>query len=132
MKLYLDSSALVKLVQLEAESGALRRYLRRHSDDVRVTSTLARVELIRAVAAGGPRARAHARRVLARLHQVDLSRELLDDAAGLAPGVALRSLDAVHLAAAAVLGTDLRAVVTYDHRMAAAANSLGILVESPR
>ena len=34
MRLYLDSSALVKLVKLEPESGALRRFLRRHHTTV--------------------------------------------------------------------------------------------------
>jgi predicted nucleic acid-binding protein len=62
VKLYLDSSALVKLIQREVESSALRRYLRRHRDDRRVTSALARVEVVRAVAGGGPNAIAHARR----------------------------------------------------------------------
>ncbi len=52
MKLYLDTSALVKLVQRESESAVLRRYLRSHRDDVRLTSALARTELLRAVAAG--------------------------------------------------------------------------------
>src|ERR1700730_662110 len=65
MKLYLDSSALVKLVRREAESSPLRRFLRRHQDDGRVTSALARVEVVRAVTGGGPAAVAHARRQLA-------------------------------------------------------------------
>jgi predicted nucleic acid-binding protein len=132
VKLYLDSSALVKLVQVESESAALRRYLRRHGDDDRVTSMLARVEVVRAVAAGGPRARAHARRMLNRLFLIELSGDFLDDAAELSPGTVLRSLDAVHLASAHQIGADLRAVVTYDQRMAGAANSLGFVVETPR
>ena len=60
MKLYLDSSALVKLVRREAESSPLRRFLRRHGEDGRVTSALARVEVVRAVMGGGPAAIAHA------------------------------------------------------------------------
>ena len=51
MSLYLDSSALVKLVQVEVESAALRRYLRRHRQLRRVTSALARVEVVRALLA---------------------------------------------------------------------------------
>ena len=131
MKLYLDTSALVKLVQTEAQSPALRRYLRRCAGDLRVTSGLARVELVRAVSAGGPEARAHARRVLSRLHVLELGRDLLDDAAELAPGSALRSLDAIHLASARQVGGDLRAVVTYDLRMAEAATALGLAVAAP-
>ena len=131
MRLYLDSSALVKLVQREAESEALRRYLRRHRADQLVTCALARVEVVRAVLAGGPPALAHARRQLSRLDQVVLTAALLDRAATLAPDVPLRSLDAIHLAAALVVGEELRAVVTYDRRMAGAAEDLGIEVETP-
>jgi predicted nucleic acid-binding protein len=131
VKLYLDSSALVKLVQREAESSALRRYLRRHGEDRRVTSSLARVEVVRAVAGGGPNAIAHARRQLARLDQVALDRALLDVAATLAPGERLRSLDAIHLASAHAFASDLRAVVTYDQRMAAAGLALGMVIEAP-
>lgn len=131
MKLYLDSSALVKLVQREPESTALRQFLRRHRDDRRVTSALARVEVVRAVAAGGPGAVAHARRQLSRVDQVVLDRDLLDDAATLAPGTVLRSLDAIHLACAGALGADLRTLITYDQRMRSAAVTVGIAVDSP-
>ena len=132
MRLYLDSSALVKLVQREPETQALRRYLRQHDRDERVTSELARVEVVRSVLAGGPAAVAHARRLLARLYLVALHRDLLDRAATLAPNSLVRSLDAVHLAAAELLGADLRALLTYDVRMTQTASSLGITVEAPR
>jgi predicted nucleic acid-binding protein len=56
---------------------------------------------------------------------------LLDRAAGLAPQVQLRSLDAIHLAAAQTVGDDLRAIVTYDRRMADAAGALGLVVQTP-
>ncbi len=128
--LYVDSSALVKLVQTERESAALRRYLRRHSSLIRATCALARVEVIRAVAPAGARAVALARRQLGRFHQLDLDRELLDRAAALPAAAPLRSLDAVHLAAAQTLPA-LRAVVTYDIRMQAAAQALGLPIEAP-
>jgi len=131
MRLYLDSSALVKLVQREAESDALRRFLRRYRPDHFVTSALSRVEVVRAVRTGGPSAVAQARRQLSRLDQVLLTTEVLDQAATLAPNIQLRSLDAIHLAAAQVVGADLRAVVTYDHRMAEAADEIGLAVEAP-
>jgi predicted nucleic acid-binding protein len=121
----------VKLVQKEAESEALRRYLRRHRADERVTSALARVEVVRAVQAAGAVAVTKAHRQLARLHQVSLDTPLLDAAAALAPGTLLRSLDAVHLASAQLITRDLRAVVTYDERMATAAAALGFPVAAP-
>lgn len=132
MKLYLDSSAIVKLVQREAESNALRRFLRRHRDDRRVTSALARVEVVRAISGGGPAAIAHARRQLARVDEIAIDRDLLDTAATIAPGERLRSLDAIHLASAQALAPDLRAVVTYDQRMAAAGHTLGMTIEAPK
>ena len=131
MKLYLDASALVKLVQVESESAVLRRYLRRHREDETATSALSRVEVVRAVLGGGLPAVAKARRQLGRLHVVPLDRALLDDAATLGAGQALRSLDAIHLAAAMRLGPGLRAVITYDHRMHQAADALGLPVAAP-
>lgn len=128
--LYIDSSALVKLVQTERESAALRRYLRRHRSLVRATCALVRVEVVRAVAPGGTRAIALARRQLGRFHQLDLDRELLDRAAALPAGAPLLSLDAIHLAAAQTLPA-LQAVVTYDIRMQATAQALGLPIEAP-
>lgn len=131
MTVYLDSSALVKLVAKAAETAALRRYLSRRADSPRVTSSLARVEVVRAVSGGGAQAVTRARELLDRLYEVPLERSLLDQAADLRAPLALRGLDAVHLASALVLGTTLSAVVTYDARMAAAAVSLGLEVAAP-
>jgi predicted nucleic acid-binding protein len=131
VRLYLDSSTLVKLVQREVESEALRRFLHLHPGDERVISTLARVEVVRSVLSGGSAAVMHARRQLARVYQVVMDMDVLDLAATLAPGLRIRTLDAIHLATAQLLGADLRAVVTYDERMAAAASTLGLGVVAP-
>jgi predicted nucleic acid-binding protein len=128
---YLDSSALVKLVQREAESSALRRFLRRYPDDGRVTSALARVEVVRAVSAGGAEAVAHARRQLSRVDQIALDAALLDTAAVLAPAGVLRAPDAIHLASARAAGSDLRVVITYDRRMSEAGVDLGLVIDAP-
>ncbi len=121
----------MKLVHKEAESEALRRYLRRHPSDERVTSALSRVEVVRAVRSGGAPAVGKARRQIGRLHQINLDIALLDAAASLSPATFLRSLDAIHLASVQLIGADLRAVVTYDKRMAAAATTLGFSVDAP-
>ena len=131
MRLYLDSSAVVKLVQRESESDALLGFIADHKSDTLVTSALARVEVVRAVSGGGQRAIEQARRQLNRLDQIVLGSTLLDRAAALAPEVQLRSLDAIHLAAALTVGDDLRAVVTYDRRMADAAGALGLVAQRP-
>jgi uncharacterized protein len=125
---YVDSSGLVKLVVREPESAQLVQYLRRWPR--RVSSALARVEVVRAVRGHGPEAVTRARRVLAGLYLVQLDEALLDDAAELDP-LLLRSLDAIHLAAARSLRGDLGLVVTYDQRMAAAARTLGLVVDAP-
>jgi predicted nucleic acid-binding protein len=131
LRLYLDSSAVVKLVQRESESDALLGFIADHKSDTLVTSALARVEVVRAVSGGGQRAIEQARRQLNRLDQIVLGSTLLDRAAALAPEVQLRSLDAIHLAAALTVGDDLRAVVTYDRRMADAAGALGLVAQRP-
>lgn len=126
---YLDSSALVKLVVAETESTALRRYLR--GEPRRASCALARAEVIRAVRPHGAAALTRARRLLRRLDLVQLDDELLDSAAAL-DGSVLRSLDAIHLAAAQTLGDELTAVVTYDERMTTAAGLLSLAVDAPR
>ena len=125
---YLDSSALVKLVIAEAESTALRRFLRGRVE--RVSCALARVEVIRAVWSHGVPAVTRARQLLRRVDLVHLDEELIEDGATLDAGI-LRSLDAVHLAAARTFGDELRAVVTYDERMRVAAMRLGLPVDAP-
>ena len=131
MQIYLDTSALVKLVVMEPESLALRSYLERFPSDTRFASALARTELVRAVAGRGSlEIVEHARRVLARLDLVTLSNRLLDAAARMAPPE-LRTLDAIHLAAA-LTAPDLRAIVTYDSRMTQAAANAGIAVVDPQ
>jgi predicted nucleic acid-binding protein len=125
---YLDSSAIVKLVVDETESAALRRFL---SDrPARASCGLARVEVRRAVAPRGAEAMERARRAIARLDLVQLDDRLLDAAGALATAD-LRSLDAIHVAAARQLGEDLECLVTYDGRMAAAATALGLTVAGP-
>ena len=126
--IYLDSSALVKLAIAEPESPALRRYLARH--EARASSALSKVEVLRAVRVQGPAAIARARMVLRRIDLVLIDDELLEDAATLDAGV-LRSLDAIHLASARIFGGDLAALVTYDERMARAAERLGLPVQAP-
>jgi predicted nucleic acid-binding protein len=126
---YLDTSAAVKLLMTERESPALRRWLRRRPE--RASAALLRVELVRVVRrAGVPRLIPEARKLLAGVHLIRLDDALLDRAADLDP-TELRSVDSIHLAAAASLGDDLAAVVSYDDRLLAAAASLGLPIATP-
>ncbi len=127
--LYLDSSAIVKLVLPEPESLALRDFLASNEDHI--SSSLARVEVLRTVRRldGTENRLRDAERVLARVSRVSMSGPLLASAAVLGPPN-LRSLDAIHLATALSLD-GLDAVVTYDRRLADAAADAGLTVASP-
>lgn len=128
MATYLDSSAIVKLVVREPESAALRRYLRRRRPVL--SSALARTEVLRALLPAGEAAVARGRDVLHRLDLVRLNDRVLNAAGAVRPPE-LRSLDAIHLAAAQQLGPELTALVTYDERMAAAGKQLGFRIVKP-
>ncbi len=120
----------MKLVVVEAESSALVNYLRAVPSDARFTSALTRVELVRAVGRHEtPDSVAHARRVLASLDLIPLTNRVLDSAALMRP-LELRTLDAIHLSAA-LTAPELRALVTYDERLADAAAGAGIDVVAP-
>lgn len=126
--IYLDSSAIVKLVVRESESRALRVYLRRRAPYV--SSALARTEVLRAMLPLGAAAGLRADDVLRRIELIRVGTEVLSHAGTLLPAN-LRSLDAIHLATALLLGRALRAVVTYDARMASAARTLMLPVAAP-
>lgn len=119
----------MKLVVREPESGALRAFVTRRT--ARSSCALARVEVVRAVRHHGPPAIGRARQLVERFELVRIDDALLD-AAALLPVEGLRSLDAIHLAAAQRLGRDLSVLVSYDERMLAAARALGIRVTTPR
>ena len=126
--IYIDSSALVKLAVREPESDALRRYLRRRRP--LIASALARTEVAQALLPLGPEAVRRGQDVLARVGLVRINDRVLEAAGALVP-VELRTLDAIHLATAQQLGANLARIVTYDDRMAAAANQLGLKVAQP-
>lgn len=130
MKTYLDTSALVKLIVDEPESAALRRYLERIPSDVLFTAALTRTELVRAARRINAATATGAWKALSGLATVNLTTAVLDAAASLDPPL-LRTLDAIHLATAQRAGADLRVVVTYDARMAQAAEALAIPVVAP-
>jgi predicted nucleic acid-binding protein len=125
---YLDSSALVKLVVVEAQTSALVGHLRGRGG--LVSSALASVEVIRAVRKVAAARVPTARQALRELDLMPLDEASLRAAADL-EGESVRSLDAIHVAAALSLSDDLSELITYDHRMASAATGLGLPVISP-
>jgi predicted nucleic acid-binding protein len=125
---YVDSSALVKLVVDEPESDALRRFLRRRRP--MVSSALARTEVLRALLDEGDIALARGRAMLLGVDLIRIGDRVLSFAGSLLPAT-VRSLDAIHIATARLLGDELGCLVSYDERMIDAATSLGLRTASP-
>lgn len=126
---YLDSSALLKLVFEEPETQALERFL--IDWPTRISSVLAQVEVVRiARRVGDELVTRHAREVLAGVSLIAPDRSLFADASQLEPP-ALRTLDAVHLATAVSLRPALAGMVVYDRRLANAARAEGLTVWAP-
>lgn len=131
---YADASALVKLVRDEPESAALRSFLA--GADI-VTSELVLTEVPRAIrraAADDPGLVAQpllgrAGELLESVALIPLDRALLL-AAGALEEPWLRTLDAIHVTAAAGV-VPLDAFVTYDERQAAAARLTGLRTVAP-
>jgi predicted nucleic acid-binding protein len=95
-----------------------------------VSCTLAHVEVLRAVRARTDEVRTNARAVLSAIDLIEVDLALLESAIELDPRI-LRTLDAVHVAAALAVGVELDEVITYDERMANAARIAGLRVETP-
>ncbi|MBV8996376.1 MAG: type II toxin-antitoxin system VapC family toxin [Pseudonocardiales bacterium] len=130
MILYCDSSALVKLVINEPESEELEAWIGSQPEPVLVSSVLVRTEVVRAVARTDPGAVHLAIELLAAISVVELEASLADEAARL-DLAELRSLDALHMAAALRLGPALGSIISYDERMLDAAIRHGIGVAHP-
>ena len=127
---YIDTSAALKFVLEEPESTELIRWMRAHSDAV-ISSDLLRTELLRATKREAPELMGRARVIIESIFLLRLPPSTFERSAEIGPDL-LRSLDAIHLAAALELGDELDGFITYDDRQAAAANLLGFAVLSPR
>jgi hypothetical protein len=127
--LYIDASAALKLVVEEPESSALADAL---AGDQLISSEICRVELARAIRrlGLGQGADLLVRGVVERIELLRLDDQILDRASEVGP-TDLRTLDAIHLASALAIGRELDAVVTYDRRLAAAAEGAGFAVLTP-
>jgi predicted nucleic acid-binding protein len=125
---YLDSSAIVKLVVSEAESGVLGDALRGRA---LVSSAVSRVEVARAVARRRTPSSRSPAELISGLTLLGIDDAVLSLAASLGPPT-LRTLDAIHLASALQVAPDLDAFITYDRQLGEAAAAAGLPVETPR
>lgn len=128
--IYLDASALMKLVRREAETDALCGWLDDRPDEPAVTSELGRVEVLRAARHSGQAVLAEARAVVGDLDLAPLDRAVQDVASDIGDPL-LRTLDALHLASALLLGEVLTTFVAYDRRLVTGARAAGLHVVSP-
>lgn len=128
--IYLDTSALVKLVVEEVETGALRRFVAQADPKTLITSALSRAELLRAAQRRGEVTVQKAREVLDGVAEITMTEALLDSA-GAIQSPTLRTLDAIHLATAMELGAELTVLVAYDARLLAAAHGASVPILTP-
>lgn len=129
MAFYIDTSAFLKLVVHEEHSKALQAWMAGHDGEL-FSSDLLTTEALRTARRHSTAALGEARRRLDALTIVRLGADVFERAAEPDPGI-LRTLDALHLAAALLAGDGLEAIVTYDRRLADAADLHGVQVLAP-
>lgn len=128
--IYLDSSALMKLVRAESETVPLGDWLGARPESSVVTSEVGRIEVFRAAKRASDAALSEAHAVIADVDLIPLDRGVQDLACEIG-GALLRTLDALHLASAQLLGGELTAFVAYDRRLADAGRDIGLPVVAP-
>jgi uncharacterized protein len=141
--IYFDTNALLKLIREDAQSEALGAFIDAQPATRWFSSEIARTELARTVRRVNHDSRGrlidesrllaeldYAVRIWERLDLIAVSTRILTEAAAIEQPF-LRTLDAIHLAAAVSLRASLSAFVTYDKRLAAAAQEIGLPVLSP-
>ena len=131
MSLYVDSSALLKRYVDEPDSDLADELLA--SDDELVTARVTTVEVRRNLARMlSGRALGQARQSFATdleaFSIVEVDEATCELAAGIAEQTGVRSLDALHLGAAQRVGRQAITFLTFDHRQAQAARTLGLPV----
>ncbi len=131
MSLYVDSSALLKRYLDEPDSSEALDLLA--SDDSLITGRHTHVEvrrnLVRNLSArNATQSKRDLEADLSRFLIVELDERTCELAATIAETTGARSLDALHLGAARRAGDTRLTFLTFDHRQAQAARSLGFTV----
>ncbi|HWE89067.1 MAG TPA: type II toxin-antitoxin system VapC family toxin [Pseudonocardiaceae bacterium] len=131
--IYLDTSAIVKLIRPELESDELARWLNEQIPQPIITSKLAEVEIPRALRREEPARLAAVPSVLAHMDRFEID-DAVRATAGAYPFRHLRSLDAIHLATADQLvasGQTITSFVTYDRKLASTVQEVGLKAVAP-
>lgn len=127
---YLDTSAAFKLLAAEQHAETFLAFYREHRNEDWISSDLLRIELTRTVARHWRALIPDAQRLLDAFEYIQIDEDVVR-AAMVEPDPLLRSLDAIHLATARLLGPELTALLTYDDRLAKAADEAGIPTHTP-
>lgn len=127
---YADTSAVIRLLVEETHSKAFAAFYDAQADAEWVSSALLRIEVTRAVARVMPALLPDARDLLLAFSSIAMDDDIVKAAMN-EPDRSLRSLDAIHLATARILGPELDAFVTYDGRLAKAAEDVGLVTLAP-
>jgi len=141
--IYFDTCALLKLIREDADSAALGSFIDARPGTRWFSSEIAKAELARTLRrinhddngrlVDGARLGAelgHAEQLCAHLDLIAVSSRIIGEAAAIGQPF-LRTLDAIHLAAASSMRAGLSAFVTYDKRLAVAARRAELPVQSP-
>ena len=126
---YIEASAAAKLLVSESASAALAARLDQLAagEQTVISCVLLETEM-RRLAMREELSQTAVTAILDLVDMVELDRDVYRDAS-LLPGRNLRSLDALHVAAALRVGADF--MITYDTRQAMAAEAAGLPVEAP-
>ncbi len=126
--IYVDTSALLKLIKPETGSEALAEYLRDETE--LISSALLAIEARRGALRAAPERLPRLDILLTRVDLVEISAPVIESASRL-PDPLLRSLDAIHLATALLIRPEVDVLLSYDDRLREAAQAHGIPVTSP-
>ncbi|MCO6004682.1 type II toxin-antitoxin system VapC family toxin [Actinoallomurus purpureus] len=126
--IYLDASALITLIAGRSHVRELRNFLSGRPAVPMGTSTIGFVETVRTLDRVGDFP--HVMQELTRDFTEILVTDEVRDAAALLP-LGIRTLDAIHVASAQIIGDALEVLVTYDKRMLEIARSVGLPAEAP-
>lgn len=124
---YLDSSAIAKLIIVEKESAALKKFL----SGQLVTSSLAKIEIYKACNQYDKTLLPQVEEVFKFFLFLNIDDKVIKVSQKLVELSYLRSLDSIHLATATIVIGMIDQVVTYDKQMIKAAKELDLPVITP-
>jgi predicted nucleic acid-binding protein len=128
--IYLDTSAMVKLIAAEPESAELIEWLNSRAEEALATSSIGHIELVRAARRIGSTAVLAAQRIANSVDTLLLTESIAAMARTIG-SAELWTLHAIHLATASVHRDRISTFCAYDVRLLAAAEAEELPVTAP-